>query len=166
MIACDFDNEATAARIILRPNRSWTWRANAWFVATLMTISLIIATTLTAQGFWMVLPFTILEMSVLTGCLYYCVRRTHTTEVLNLSRDELVFERGIHRPKVRFSFERYFTRFFVKPARHPWYRKKIELKCRDQALEVGQFLSEEEKDQLVRELRNIIHKLDNAPPRD
>ena len=62
----------------------------------------------------------------------------------------------------RFSFERYFARFFVEPARHPWYRKKIELKCRDKALEVGHFLNDEEKDQLVRELRDIIHRLDSV----
>lgn len=164
MIACDFDTETAAARIILKPNRSWTWRANSYFVATLMTISLIIAASFTAQGFWVILPFTVLEMSVLTAALYYCVRRTHVTEVLSLNQNELVFERGIRRPSERFAFERYFARFFVKPARHPWYRKKIELKCRDQALEVGQFLSDEEKDQLVRELRHIIHRLDSAPP--
>jgi uncharacterized membrane protein len=166
MIACDFDSDAVMARIILSPNRSWTWRANAFFVITLMVISLTIAAVFTARGFWVVLPFTLLEMSVLTGCLYYCVRRTHTMEVLSLNREQLVFERGIREPSIRLCFERYFTRFFVKPARHPWYRKTIELKCRDQALEVGQFLCDEEKDQLIRELRNIIHKLDNAPKRD
>ena len=129
-----------------------------------MAISLLIAAIFTARGFWVVVPFTVLEMSVLLGCLYYCVRRTHTTEVLRMSRDELVFERGINRPTQRFAFERYFTRFFVKPARHPWYGKKIELNCRGSALEVGNFLCNEEKDELVRELRDVIHRLDNAQP--
>lgn len=162
MIACDFDADNAAALIVLRPNQSWTWKANTYFVATLMTISLVIAIAFTVQGFWMILPFTVLEMSILTGCLYYCVRRTHTTEVLRLSQEELIFERGIREPTQRFAFERYFARFMVEPARHPWYRKKIELKCRDKALEVGHFLNDEEKDQLVRELRHIIHELDNA----
>ena len=161
MIACDFDADSAAAMIVLRPNRSWTWRANTYFVGTLMTISLLIALAFTAQGFWMILPFTVLEISILTGCLFYCVRRTHTTEVLRMNREELIFERGIREPTQRFSFERYFARFFVEPARHPWYRKKIELKCRGKALEVGHFLNDEEKDQLVRELRHIIRKLDN-----
>lgn len=162
MIACDIDGDA--ACIVLRPNRSWTWRANTYFVGTLMTISLMIAAVFTSQGFWLILPFTVLEMAILLGCLYYCVRRTHTTEVLRLNRDELVFERGINQPTQSFSFERYFTRFFVRPASHPWYRKKIELKYRDKAMEVGNFLCDEEKDELVRELRGIIHKLDSAQP--
>ena len=164
MIASDFDTDSAAACIVLRPNRSWTWRANTYFVGTLMAISLMIAVAFTAQGFWLILPFTVLEMSILLGCLYFCVRRTHTTEVLRLNRHELIFERGIHQPTQSFAFERYFTRFFVKPARHPWYRKKIELKYRDKAMEVGNFLCDEEKDELVRELRSVINKLDNAQP--
>lgn len=164
MIACRYDQTDTSACIVLRPNRSWTWRANLYFIGTLMTVSLIMAGVFTSRGFWMILPFTILEISVLTACLYYCVRRTHTTEVLRLSREALVFERGVNRPTLRLEFERYFTRFFVQPARHPWYRKRIELKCRGRALEVGEFLADEEKDELVRELRSIIHKLDSSPP--
>lgn len=164
MIACEFDTDTSAALIVMRPNRSWTWRANVYFVATLMTVSLLLAAAFTTQGFWIILPFTLLEMSVLTACLYYCVRRTHITEVLRLNRERLTFERGIREPTQCVSFERYFARFFVEPARHPWYRKKIELKCCGKALEVGTFLSDEEKDQLVRELRRIIHRLDAPPP--
>ncbi len=161
MIHSRYDQEAGCARIVLRPNRSWTWRANVCFVATLMAISLLVASGFTMQGFWVVLPFSVLEMAVLSGCLYCCVRRTHITEVLHLSRTELVYERGVSKPTRRVAFDRYFTRFFVRPSRHPWYGKRIELKCRDQALEVGQFLAEEEKDQLVSELRRIIRKLDS-----
>lgn len=163
VIASRFDDAAGDARIILQPNRSWSWRANVWFIATLMAVSLLVAAGFTSRGFWVILPFTILEMSVLTGCLYYCVRRTHITEVLYFNQHQLIFERGINRPVERFAFERYFTRFLVRPAPHPWRRKRIELKCRNRALEVGGFLGDEEKDQLIRELRRIIRKLDNGP---
>lgn len=164
MISCRFDDADTSACIVLRPNRSWTWRANVYFIGTLMAVSLTMAVAFTASGFWMILPFTVLEITVLTACLYYCVRRTHITEVLRLNRDLLIFERGISRPVLRLELERYFTRFFVQPARHPWYQKRIELKCRDRALEVGRFLSDEEKDELVRNLRSIIRRLDALPP--
>ncbi|MGE0623077.1 MAG: DUF2244 domain-containing protein [Pseudomonadales bacterium] len=164
MIHCEFDDRDTSARIVLRPNHSWTWRANVYLILSLMAVSLTMAAVFTGRGFWVILPFTVLEIGVLTACLYYCVRRTHTTEVLRLDRNRLIFERGIRRPALRLELERYFTRFFVRPARHPWYRKRIELTCRDRALEVGQFLSDEEKDELVRNLRQIIHRLDTAPP--
>jgi uncharacterized membrane protein len=160
LISAHFDAAAGTGQIILRPNRSWTWRANIWLVATLMAISGTVATAFTLQGFWVILPFTVLEVGVLAACLYYCVRSTHQMEVLRLSRSKLVFERGINRPSQRYAFDRYFARFLVEPSRHPWYSKRIELRCRERELEVGRFLGVEDKDQLVRELKRMIHRLD------
>jgi len=164
MITSEFDEQAHLGRIILRPNRSWTWRANTAFVATLMGVSLTIGIGFTLQGMWVILPFTLLELSILTGCLYYCVRRTHQQEVLTFSPDSLVVERGMRRPELRLEFQRYFTRFFVKGPRHPWYRKQVALRCRDTELEIGRFLGSEEIDDLVRQLRAMIWRLDQLPP--
>lgn len=160
MISCQFNPQLHTGTIVLQPNRSWTWRANTHFVITLMILSGAIAITFTLHGFWMVLPFTVLELSALLGCLYYCVRRTHTTEVLTLSERELIYECGIRKPTVRRAFDRYFSRFFVKAPRHPWYSKRIALRCRGEEFEVGRFLSSEEKDELVRELRTLIARLE------
>ena len=160
MITSDFDQASVSGRIVLRPNQSWTWRANTYFVGTLMVISLTIAVTFTLQGMWVILPFTVLEMSVLLACLYYCVRRTHVQEVLTFSPESLVLERGINRPQLRVEFQRYFTRFFVLGPRHPWYRKQIALRCRDREMEIGSFLSSDEKDGLVRQLRDMIHRFE------
>jgi len=166
MITTEFDTDARAGRIVLEPNRSWTWRANTLFVATLMVISVTIAIAFTMQGYWVVLPFTVLELGVLTGCLYYCVRRTHLKEVLTFRPESVVVERGVLRPERRHEFQRYFARFFVRPARHPWYQKSIALRCRDEEVEIGRFLTSEEVDALVPVLRSMIHQLDTLPTGD
>ncbi|MGA0839007.1 MAG: DUF2244 domain-containing protein [Pseudomonadales bacterium] len=166
MITSNFDTDARAGCIILEPNRSWTWRANTLFVATLMVISVTIAIAFTAQGYWVVLPFTALELSVLTACLYYCVRRTHLKEVLTFRPESVVLERGVLRPERRHEFERYFARFFVRPAKHPWYQKRIALRCRDEEVEIGRFLTSEEVDALVPVLRRMINQLDTLPVGD
>ncbi len=155
MIAAHFDTSSCVGRIVLRPNHSWTWRANTYLISTLMVISGIIAIGFTLNGLWLVLPFTVLEMGVLTACLYYCVRRTHTMEVLTLSRAELVYEKGIRAPSVRMAFDRYFARFFVRPPSHPRYHKQVALRCRGEEVEVGTFLTDAEKDDLVLELRQM-----------
>lgn len=160
MIAAHFDEFSAEGQIVLRPNRSWTWRANVYFVATLLAVSLCIGTFFMWNGMWVIMPFTLLELTVLTAALYYCVRRTHTTEVLTLSRSRLVLERGVNRPTQRFDCDRYFARFFVRPPSHPWYRKRIALRCRGEELEVGSFLTDEEKDDLVGQLRRMISRLD------
>ena len=163
MIACEFDAARPGGRIVLRPNRSWTWRANTFFVATLTILSGFIALFFAFQGMWLILPFSVLEMSVLLACLYYCVRRTHRQEVLTFSLDQLVLERGVNRPQSRREFERYFTRIFVRPASHPWRDKRVSLRCRDTEVEIGSFLSSGEKDDLIRALTDMIQRLD-APP--
>jgi uncharacterized membrane protein len=156
MIAAHFDEGDRIGQIVLTPNRSWTWRSNTYFVATLLTVSVIIATTFALRGYWLVLPFSALEMSVLFGCLYFCVRRTHEQEVLTFSADELVVEKGHGRPERVYRFSRFFARFLVEPASHPWYDNRIEIQARAERIEIGRFLTPEEKTRLVKQLRLMV----------
>lgn len=163
MITSEFDEQARIGRIVLRPNRSWTWRANTLFIGTLLVVSLSIGVAFTLRGLWVVLPFTVLELGILSGCLWYCVRRTHRQEVLTFSPEALVLERGILRPEQRIEFQRFFTRFFVKGPRHPWYDKRVAVRCRDQEYEIGTFLGGAELDDLIGQLRAMIRRLDQLP---
>ena len=158
MIAAHFDETDRIGRIVLRPNRSWTWRSNTYFLGTLLGISLIVATTFALRGYWMVLPFSALEMSALFACLYYCVRRTHEQEVLTFSVDELIVEKGHRRPERVYRFSRFFTRFLVEPAQHPWYQDRIAVQARTERVEIGRFLTPEEKTRLVSQLRLMVNR--------
>jgi uncharacterized membrane protein len=156
VIAAHYDEGDRIGRIILRPNRSWTWRSNICFVGTLMTVSAIIATTFLIRGLWMVLPFSALEMGALTACLYYCVRRTHRQEVLTFSIDELVIEQGHREPERTYHFTRFFTRFLVEAPPHPWYEPTIAVQARGERVEIGRFLTRDEKKRLVTQLRWMV----------
>ena len=158
MIATHFDESDRIGQIILRPNRSWTWRSNTYFVGTLLAVSLIVATTFALRGFWLVLPFTAIEMSALFACLYFCVRRTHEQEVLTFSVDELVVEKGHRKPEHIYRFSRFFARFLVEPARHPWYEDRIAIQARTERLEIGRFLTRDEKARLVKQLRLMVDR--------
>lgn len=159
VIAAHFDECHRIGRIVLRPNRSWTWRSNTYFVATLLSVSLIVATSFAFRGLWLVLPFSALEMSALFTCLYFCVRRTHEQEVLTFSVDELVVEKGHGRPEHVYRFSRFFARFLVESASHPWYQDRIEIQARTERVEIGRFLTPEEKMRLVKQLRLMINRL-------
>lgn len=161
MIACEYDSRRALGRIVLRPNRSWPWRANLRLLATLLALTLGVAILLGLQGLWLVLPFAVLEMLVLGTCLYRCVRHTYSQEVLTLSPESVVLECGVNRPSMRMEFQRYFTRFFVLPPRHPWYGKQIALRCRGTDREIGSFLPAAEKETLVTELRTMIRRLED-----
>ncbi len=158
MIATHYDEDDRIGRIILRPNRSWTWRANTYFIATMLSISMAIAASFALRGYWLILPFSTLEMSALIACLYYCVRRTHQQEVLTFSVEELVLERGHRHPERVYRFSRFFARFFVEPAPHPWYRDRIEVRAREEHVEIGRFLTPDEKARLVTQLRLMVNR--------
>lgn len=161
MIHSEFDPAARSGRIVLRPNQSWSWRANLIFLGSLMVISLTVAVFYLFNGYWLILPFTFVEQALLFACFYYVVRRTHRQEVLTFSPEALVVESGLREPDERYEFQRFFTRFLVRPAQHPWYRKQVALRCRDTELEIGSFLSADEKDDLVSSLRAMIAHFDS-----
>jgi len=163
LIAATFDADHALGTIVLRPNRSWTWRANRYLVYSLMTVSGLIGLGFTLRGLWVVLPFTCLEMTVLLYCLYYCVRRAHRQQVLVLSADELVLQTGHDRLEHVYRYPRFFARFHVDAARHPWYASHIRLESRGARHEIGDFLTGDEKRELVRCMRDLIHRLDSAP---
>ncbi|HEX7037008.1 MAG TPA: DUF2244 domain-containing protein [Pseudomonadales bacterium] len=164
MIDCQFDASSAGGRIVLRPNRSWTWRANLCLAGTLLAVSGTIGAILAVRGAWTVLPFAMLQGAAVLAGLYCCVRRTYVQEVLTFSPEFLLVERGIRRPWLRRRFQRYFTRFLVHPADHRWYRRRIAVRCRDQELEIGSFLTSEEQDDLIRALREMIQRLEQPSP--
>jgi uncharacterized membrane protein len=158
MVTAHFDDRIREGQIVLRPNQSWTWRSNTYFVATLLAVSTAIAASFAMRGYWLVLPFSALEMAALFGCLYFCVRRASQQEVLTFSVDELVVEKGHQRPEHIYRYPRFFARFQVEAPQHPWYRPRIAIVVRNERLEIGQFLGAEEKKDLIGHLRHMIHQ--------
>ena len=154
------DPAGYVGQIVLRPNNSMSWRATQYFLGTLMTLSFVVAGVFTFNGYWVILFFTTLEMSVLAACMYYIARRGHLQEVVRFGPDEVVIEVGRKRPELRHRWQRFFTKILVNRARNPWYPSRVTLRCRDEEQEIGSFLSSEEKDKLVSELRAMVAAAD------
>ncbi|MEM6707690.1 MAG: DUF2244 domain-containing protein [Pseudomonadota bacterium] len=164
MVSSDIDDETGTVQIVLKPNRSWTWRNNVWVLASLFTLSLTIGIFFLFHRYWMILPFTLTEVAIVSACLYYCVRETHRQEVLRMGVDRVVLERGIWRPQERREFERYFTRFSVTQPPYRGHQKTVSLSCRGEDTEIGSFLPPADKDELIRVLKHAVSFLDAQLP--
>lgn len=160
MVSAEFDGERQTGQIVLQPNHSWTWRANLYFLATLFVISFGIALMFLFQGFWMILPFAGLEMAGLTWAMYYCVRKTHRQEVLHFSMDEVIVESGVNKVEKQHRFKRFFTRIRVEAPSGSRRTQRIAIAEREHNVEVGQFLTDDEKNTLIKELRYMIRQLE------
>ena len=158
----DENPQSYVGQIVMQPNNSMTWQATQYFLFTLMAISLTVAVAFMLGGYWVLLPFSILEMSILCACFYYIVRRNQTLEVVRFSADEVVIEVGRKAPETRLVWQRFFTKVMVHPPKHPWHANRIALRYRDQEREIGKFLTAEDKETLVSEMRRMIAAADSC----
>jgi uncharacterized membrane protein len=154
-----FDPDALRGEIMLRPNRSWSWRANLYLLASLAAASSIVPLVLAFRGYWVALPFSVLEVLAVFVALYVCVRRTLRQEVIRLSPDALVVETGHRRLEQRHHYQRFHTRVLVHPPRNRLGRSRVAVRCRDRELEIGSFLTDGERCALVGRMREMIERL-------
>ena len=171
MIRCEyFDSNAedtnliskSVGQIVLQPNHSLSWRALKYFLAFMMILSFGIAIAFLFLGYWLVLPFTGLEMGVLSYCLWLCLRRGSLQEVITFSAEEVRLETGIDAPNQTETWERFFTQIHVTQAIHPWYRKTVALVHRGNSFEIGSFLTSPEKEELIKSLYDMVRRADAA----
>jgi hypothetical protein len=81
---------------------------------------------------------------------------------VRFSADEVVIEAGRKAPEMRLVWQRFFTKVMVHPPKHPWYPNRIALRYRGQEHEIGKFLTAEEKQVLLSEIRRMIAAADNC----
>ena len=158
----DESNGNIVGTITMQPNHSLSWKALRYFLMFMLSVSFTIAFAFTAMGYWVVLPFTALEMAVLSYYLWLCLKRSSIQEVLSLTPETIKLEVGVKRPQQTYQWQRFFTKIKVQPALHPWYRKKVSLVHKGEEMEIGGFLSADEQKELLDFLRTLIRRADAA----
>lgn len=128
-------------RLLLRPNRSLSWRNSVRIWLGMCTLSLIIVTVTFLAGAWLVMPFAGLEVSALGAALYYTARQCRKQEVLDISPQSLHLEKGLYRKEAEWELPRQYTRIHVAIRRHPWTPPKLSLSHRDLDISLAAFLN-------------------------
>ncbi len=143
-------------QIVIRPNNSMSWRASIYLLLSLMIVSITVAVGFVLQGYWMILPFSMLELAIVCACIHYVVQRNFTQEVLMFSSETLVVEAGGRTPVFHRCWQRFFTKILVHPPKHPWYSAKVVLQHRDEQRELGRYLTDADKRKLIAELNRMV----------
>jgi uncharacterized membrane protein len=155
MVVTDINETNRTGTIILRPNHSWSWQANVLFLSFLMAVSMIIAFGFLFVGAWVILPFSILEMTVVALCIHHCVKQCKRQEVITISDYEVKVERGIKGPSQIQTFIRTWATWRVHKPRHPWDPVSLAIRSHGQELEIGSFLNRRDKTYLVSQLKKV-----------
>lgn len=157
MIQIEAADTSRSEQIILCPNLSPDWRINIYLLFLLATLVLGIAIGFALQGAWLILPFAGLEVLALFTLVFLVTHRCQRMEVIRLEEQDIVVEQGRHAPERVWRSQRFFTRLQVMRSSHPWYPQRIMLRGRDSEIEIGAFLNDNEKQQLVRQLGSALN---------
>lgn len=154
MIERELDPGEATGRFILRPQCSATWRENLLLVGAVALAAVPIAATWAVLGFWPILPLCGLELALLTLALRAVHRSLLAREVVIVDRDAIVVEAGRERPERRFRLGRAWAQVLLLPARRD--HSRLVLRSHGRAVELGRFLTEEERGALARDLRAVV----------
>ena len=157
MVKIESNNITNTHRILLRPNRSTSWRLSIFFIGFLALTCLSIGIAFAFLGATLILPFAGLEVIFISICVYLVLRNSYRQEVIVMTQDKLRIESGIGKSEKIIEYFRMWSYLLVERPRHPWYPAHIVVTSKGERVPVGDFLTEDEKEELVIGLETIIN---------
>lgn len=164
MVTRQVNNKTGITQIVVRANKSMSWRANVLLAASLGALSAVFGGIIATEGFWMVLPFAGLEFLVVVFCLSRAYKRLGYTEVISKVGDKLLVESGYNKPVASSELHSHWTRVQFDDPPSAFDVGRLRLQCSGQSLEIGQALSKEEKKMLYEEVLHCL-RVDEPPLR-
>ena len=156
MIRLDELPSRAGYRLIITPNCSISWRQLLAFYLGTCGLAIFIALLFTLQGQWLIVPFSGVEMLALGVALYLTSRKVHRREVITVGEEKVRIEKGIRKAEQCWTFERSWIRLQDELFDENRRRRKLALGSHGSYVEVGEFLSISEKDELAFRLKDCI----------
>ena len=159
MVKVESNTEENIHRILLRPNQSTSWKTSLLFVFVIAFTCLAIGIGFAFAGATMILPFAGLEVLFVGVCVYLVMKKTYKQEVITLTKEKLKIENGAGKFDQVWEYFRMWSYVSVEKPEHPWYPAHIVIRSKGERVPIGDFLNEEEKEDLVMSLEKIINQL-------
>ncbi len=151
-------------RIELAPNCSLTPAGAKLFLASIGLFSLPLSLVWAWRGFWPVLAYWALEMLGLSWALCASLNRRFLTQTVLVTDSQVSLVTRSRRGEVKEVFPRHWARVRLLGAQSAQYRSRLTIDSRGRALEVGSFLTEDERRRLAVRLRTVVGGMNESPP--
>lgn len=148
-----------AQSIIVRPNASLTCYHALLFFTGIALVSLIIGTRFLLLGAWVILPFALLEMLLLAFCLRQVLRSNKRMESIRIAEDHVQLTQQDVWQEQSYRLSRHWLRVIDETgsdAEFDWQPKRVLLRSHGQSHEIGSFVNNAEKKELIRWLRQAL----------
>lgn len=164
MVTSDTCPDTSTHRVVIRPNRSLSWRQSLIFLGLISIPLVLISVVLAVQGFWLILPFAGLELAALYACIYLVSHACRRCEVVSISDSMVTVEKGRDRgrgntsggPQHRIEFARGWVRVELTKAVGRLHPSRLWIGASGRRVEIGDFLVDEEKVALAVKLRRWL----------
>ncbi len=150
-------------RFELSPNCSLTKTSALVFYLGIVTVSMTVAVGFTLAGYWPILPFAGLELLALGAALRWSLREGQRRELIQVDESRVLVRKTGRKGEHEFEFARPWTRVELVDARTATWPRRLLLRSKGRAVEVGGFLTDSERTSLGERLAEIIPGL---PGRD
>lgn len=155
MVEIKVQDDQARQQFILRPNSSLTWPQAKQVIAVVAVVELLIGGAFFWSGMTFVLPFSGIEVAALAAVFYHCLLLGARQEEVSVGPAEVVVRRGRRQVMDVREFARAWLRVELVRG-EGWYPSRLTLRSHGQEMEIGAFLTEEERQQLARELRAAV----------
>ncbi|ABA59489.1 DUF2244 domain-containing protein [Nitrosococcus oceani] len=142
-------------RFILRPNSSLSWRGMKAVFFAMTLVLVIIAGGFSLLGLWLIFPFAGLELLILGIAFYLSARRAQHCEIITIGQEEIEIFRGRETTGETWKFHRYWARVRIELPPYAWHMSRLIIGSHGHEVEIGVFLSEEERLRLAKELQAV-----------
>ncbi|NKB63137.1 MAG: DUF2244 domain-containing protein [Gammaproteobacteria bacterium] len=149
----------SCSEFVIQPNAAYHGRRWLGPFVLLVVICLGVALRFAWLGYWMILPFAVMDVVTVGFVLWFVVKKSQYTERILISREELQIEH-IEREKAKnWCFPLHWAQVKLTPPEHRWYPESLMLGWRGEWVEIGQCLTSDERQSLAKELRKEINRL-------
>ena len=141
---------------LIRPNRSISGLAAGILFASYVAMMMGIGIGFWAFGAWMILPFMGLEVGVVAAVVYLLARHREDYELVIVDDSTVRVLRRRGDTETRTEFQRYWAQVTLDTDRNGWYPTRLFIRSHGRETEIAEYMSEEAKHDLARELRTIV----------
>jgi len=148
MLTATLNNDGYTGNILIEPNRPIDWAANVRFVKIFSLLSFIIGLVFMSQGFLLVLPYSGLEILILTLSLYLVYKHYTICQVVYFTDNSIIIEYGDDRADARVEYQRHWSTFKIEN-NGKYNIPKLSISSKGKSTEIGIFLNYKDKIELI-----------------
>ena len=150
------NSDRTKASILARGNFSLDAGGLVSLLLALAVVSLCLAVLLALQGYWPILLIAVVQLALVAWILVRAWQRAWVSDVIDICADRITVTQQRHKRKRQIELDTAWTVIELKQPEITWYRPRVQLRSGSQLVELGSFLTSEEKRQLAQYLKNAI----------